>query len=510
MKMKLLKMKRNRLLNGLPPILSALAICGVARGEPADPPAHPNILVFTVDDMDAASPGFAGCPLPGITPAMDRLSKESVWFRQAHVPAATCAPSRHSMITGLHPHRNGSYGFLQVPPEVPSLPGELRKAGYLAVSVGKNRDYSSFPWDDMPEVGGDRNWYGRRPQTFADEVRKAVRQAQAAGRPFYIGCNTSDPHRPYPGSEQEKEEIKNLRKDWPKAGDYPSVELFCKPDQVPLPPFLPDSPAIREEWAQYLTGVHRADQTLEAVLQVLREEGVDDNTIVVFFGDNGASFPAAKMQTLWQSTHTPLLVRWPGISSAENPDDLVSTMDLMPTLLEAAGLTPPPDLDGRSLVPLLRGESGERRDRLHTSYNFFVPGIQCMPTRGLHTPRYTLVYNAWSDGKTPMQDCEPLSGLTWRAAQAAAADDAKVAQWVERQTYRSRLELYDRQTDPYCTKDVAEDPRYEAVLKELKAEMETEMRRSKDGLLDSFLGKGPIPSSWTTFDGWDLKPRQLN
>ena len=108
-----------------------------------------------------------------------------------------------------------------------------------------------------------------------------------------------------------------------------------------------------------------------------------------------------------------------------------------------------------------------------------------------------------------MQDCEPLSGLTWRAAQAAAADDPKVAQWVERQTYRSRLELYDRQTDPYCTKDVAEDPRYAAVLKELKAEMKTEMRRSKDGLLDSFLSKGPIPSAWTTFDGCDLKPREL-
>jgi N-sulfoglucosamine sulfohydrolase len=498
-------------------ILLALGLHAEDGGAIADqpvakPPAEekrPNILVFTVDDMDADSPGFAGCPLPGITPAMDRLSKDSVWFRQAHVPAATCAPSRHSMITGLHPHRNGSYGFLQVPPQVPSLSGELRKAGYLTVSLGKNRDYLSFPWDAMPEVGGDRNWYGRRPQAFADEVRKAVRQAQAADRPFYIGCNTSDPHRPYPGSEQEREEIKNLRKDWPKAGDYPSVELFCTPDQVPLPPFLPDLPAVREEWAQYLTGVHRADQTLEAVLQVLREEGVDDNTIVVFFGDNGASFPAAKMQTLWQSTHTPLLVRWPGISPAENPDDMVSTMDLMPTLLEAAGLTPPPDLDGRSLVPLLRGESGKRRDRLHTSYNFFVPGQQCMPTRGLHTPSYTLVYNAWSDGTTPMQDCEPLSGLTWREAQAAAADDAKVAQWVERQTYRSRLELYDRQTDPYCTKDVAEDPRYAAVLKELKAEMETEMRRSKDGLLDSFLGKGPIPSSWTTFDGWDLKPREL-
>jgi len=111
-------------------ILLALGLHAEDGGAIADqpvakPPAEekrPNILVFTVDDMDAESPGFAGCPLPGITPAMDRLSKESVWFRQAHVPAAACAPSRHSMITGLHPHRNGSYGFLQVPPEVPSPP----------------------------------------------------------------------------------------------------------------------------------------------------------------------------------------------------------------------------------------------------------------------------------------------------------------------------------------------------------------------------------------------------
>ena len=505
-----MKTKARYRLIKLPIALSALVFCGFARGEPAADSARPNILVFTVDDMDAESPGFAGCPLTGITPSMDRLSKQAVWFRKAHVPAATCAPSRHSMITGLHPHRNGSYGFLQVPPGVPSLPGELRKAGYFTFSLGKNRDYLSFPWDEMPEIGGDRNWYGRRPQAFADEVRRAVRKAKAEGKPFYIGCNTSDPHRPYPGSEQEKEEIKNLRKDWPKAGDYPVVAPFCTPKQVPLPPFQPDLPEIRQEWAEYFTGVHRADQTLDAVLQVLKEEGIDDNTIVVFFSDNGASFPAAKMQTLWQSTHTPLLVRWPGIGPAENSDDLVSTMDLMPTLLEAAGLTPPPDLDGRSLLPILRGESRGRRDRIHTSYNFFVPGQQCMPTRGLHTPRYTLVYNAWSDGKTPIQDCEPLSGLTWRAAQKAAAEDAGIARWVQWQTFRSRLELYDRENDSYCTKDVAEDSRYESVLKDLRAEMEKEMRRTQDGLLDSFLGKGPIPPSWTTFDGWDLSPRELN
>lgn len=470
---------------------------------------RPNILVFTVDDMDAQSPGFAGCPLPGVTPAMDRLCKESVWFQEAHVPSATCGPSRQSMMTGLHAHRNGSYGFLQVPPQVPSLSGELRKAGYYTVSLGKNRDYLSFPWDAMPEIGGDQNWYGRRPQTFADEVRKAVRKAKESGKPFYIGCNTSDPHRPFPGSEQEKEDVLQVRKQWPNAQDFPVAPPFCTAAQVPLPLFLPDLPKIREEWVQYFTAVHRADETLDAVLQALKEEGAADSTIVVFFSDNGASFPADKMQTLWQSSHTPLLVRWPGIKPAENSADMVSTVDLMPTLLEAAGVTPPPDLDGRSLAPLLKSQPHERRDSVYTSYNFFVPGYQCMPTRGLHTPRYTLVFNAWSDGKTAIQNCEPLSGLTWKAAKDAAASNAGISNWVHWQTYRSRIELYDRTTDPYCTKDVAADPRFAAVFKELCANMESEMKRTKDGLLESFAGKGPVPPSWTTFNGWDPKPREL-
>ena len=470
---------------------------------------RPNILVFTVDDMDADSPGFAGCPLPGVTPVMDRFCKESVWFQQAHVAAPTCGPSRHSMMTGLHPHRNGSYGFLQVPPGVPSLSGKLKQAGYYTVSLGKNRDYLSFPWDYMPQTGGGQNWYSRRPQTFADEVRKSIQKAKALRKPFYIGCNTADPHRPFPGSEQEKEEVQNMRKDSPNAASYPVIEPFCIEAQVPLPPFLPDLPDIRKERVQYFTAVHRADETLGAILKVLEEEGLETNTIVVFFSDNGSSFPADKMQTLWQSTHTPLLIRWPGVKTSENNTDMVSTMDLMPTLLEAAGVAPLPDLDGQSLMPILKNEPHKMRDLLYTSYNFFVPGWQCMPTRGLHTPRYTLVYNAWADGKTPIQDCEPLSGLSWKAEKEAARTNTDIAEWVRWLTYRSKIELYDRKIDPWCMHNLADYSEYTDVIKDLCIRMEEEMKKTRDGLFDSFTGKGPVPQSWTTFKGFDLKPRKL-
>lgn len=482
-------------------------LCGVLLAN--EPVPRPNILVFTVDDMDADSPGFAGCPLPDVTPNMDRLSKESVWFQQAHVPSSVCGPSRQSFCTGLHPHRNGSLGFLQVPPEVPSLSGELRKAGYYTASLGKNRDYDSFPWDYFPEVGGDKNWYGRRPQTFADGVRNSIQAARKQGKPFFIGCNTSDPHRPFPGSAEEKENVEKVRRKWPNAKDYPVVKPFCTAAEVPLPGYLVDLPDIREERAQYVTAVHRADETLGAVLDVLREEGVADNTIIVFFSDNGASFPNDKMMTFWQSTSTPLLVRWPGVKPGVNSKDLVSTMDVMPALLEAAGTPPVPGLDGHSLLPVLKGEAKSLRDSLFTSYNFIVPGLQCMPMRGLHTSRYTFIYNAWSDGKVPAQNCEPLNGLSWSAAKKAAATDEKIAAWVRRTTYRDRFELYDREKDPSCMYNLAGDSEYAEIFESLRKKMEAEMEQTHDPLIESFSGKGPVPASWKVFTNMDHQPRRL-
>jgi len=129
----------------------------LAALQAADAPANtnvpgrtpPNLVFFVVDDMDYATINANGCPVPGLTPNMDRLASEGVIFEQAHVPNAVCMPSRQSLMTGLHPHRNGSFGFELVPRGVPNLPELLMAHGYYTASFNKGRDYASSKWSEF-------------------------------------------------------------------------------------------------------------------------------------------------------------------------------------------------------------------------------------------------------------------------------------------------------------------------------------------------------------------------
>jgi N-sulfoglucosamine sulfohydrolase len=137
----------------------------------------PNIVVFTVDDMDISSVNCYGNPLPRLTPNMDRLASKGMRFHHAHVSSAICFPCRQSMMTGLQPHRNGSFGFVEVAKGAcPSLSGILMEKGYYTASIGKGRDYKAFPWDYFKNSLGNRSaLYNRDPNGFRDETKKSDR-----------------------------------------------------------------------------------------------------------------------------------------------------------------------------------------------------------------------------------------------------------------------------------------------------------------------------------------------
>lgn len=128
-------------------ILAAIFLFGTLTAR------KPNILILTVDDMSWDSVNALGNPMPGLTPNIDRLIHEGFVFEDAHVPSSVCAPSRQSMITALHPHRNGSIGFVPVPRDVPSLPVLLREAGYQTLTHGKDRDYNFTGTRFCPDLG---------------------------------------------------------------------------------------------------------------------------------------------------------------------------------------------------------------------------------------------------------------------------------------------------------------------------------------------------------------------
>jgi N-sulfoglucosamine sulfohydrolase len=480
--------------------LSAFAPMLSARGTTA----KPNIIFFTVDDMDITSVNCYGNSLKGLTPNMDKLASQGMRFMNAHVSSPICMPCRQSMMTGLHPHRNGSYGFVEVPQGFcPSLPEILSNNGYYSVSIAKGRDYKAFKWDKwINGLGGDA-WYSRKPQAFYDETKKAIFEAAELDKPFFIGVNTSDPHRPFAGSEQEKEFVAEIRKQYPTAPDFPQMEPVCSEEQVPLLPYLPDLPDIRKETVQYLTCVKRADDTLGEVIKLLDELELANDTIFIFLSDHDAPMPTAKQNCYYHSTHTPLIMRWPGTIEQGSVDSrhMVSTLDIMPTLLDALDIPVPQKQDGRSMLSILKGDRQDGRDFVFTTYNYITPGTQVFPMRAVHTKDWSYIYNPWSDGvkKRLQGNGEPTenqSGLSLAAIQKAALRDPRMKERLDYILLRRREELFDLRSDPYSFKNLAEDKKYAAQKQQMRNLLNKAMKQSEDPLHGTIETNDSYPGQW--------------
>jgi len=465
---------------------------------------QPNIVVFTVDDMDITSVNCYGNPLPDLTPNMDRLASQGMRFMHAHVNSPICMPCRQSMMTGLQPHSNGSFGFVEVEKgSCPNLPGLLHDAGYFTASISKGRDYKAFPWDDFVNGLGAKAWYSRKPEAFYNRVKESIEKA--GEKPFFIGVNTSDPHRPFAGSEQEKEYVAKIQEAWPDADvpDFPEMKPVCSEDEAPLLPYLPDLPDLRRETVQYLTCVKRADDTLGRIMALIDELELTDNTIFIFLSDHAAPMPTAKQNCYRHSSATPLMVRWPEVIEPGSVDaeHMVSTLDIMPTLLEAAGLPIPEKQDGRSMLSILQGGTQAGRDAVFVSYNYVYPGTQVFPMRAVHTKEWSYVFNPWSDGKKKRlqgngQPTDNQSGLSLAAIQEAARADPEMKERLDTILLRRRDELFDMRKDPYSMDNLAGSPEYRKQLKKMKKRIAAEMERTGDPLLECFENGGSYPAEW--------------
>jgi N-sulfoglucosamine sulfohydrolase len=460
--------------------LAAISALPLAA-EPARPPL--NIVLITVDDMNQDSIGVFGSQVADITPHIDRLAGDGMRFDHAHVVVGVCQPSRNAMNTGRYPHRSGGEAFFRLRhPNVPILPGILRKNGYRVAIMGKvphSTPYAGFGWDlqlDGPQIAR-----GRSPAVFAQTLGEFIDDSQARGKPFYFMVNIVDPHRPFYGTEPA-EWYDTLT---PRA-EHPS--RIYGPHDIELPAFLPDLPAIRTELAQYFSSVRRADDSVGAVMRTLKDRGVDDNTVVIFLSDNGMAFPFAKSNCYLASTRTPLIVRWPQQVAAGTVDQthFVSGIDVLPTVLEMAGIELPPNLDGRSFLPLLRGETQTGRQRIFTQYYQISGGRGNYPMRAIQSKHYGYVWNIWSDGETSYGS-EPMSGLTFRAmATAARAGDSQIHERVQLLLKRVPEEFYDLVADPGCLVNLIDHPDHATTIDEFRSELQTWMQQYGDPALAAF------------------------
>jgi N-sulfoglucosamine sulfohydrolase len=272
-----------------------------------------------------------------------------------------------------------------------------------------------------------------------------------------------------------------------------------------------DVPELRAEVAAYYNCVSRADTGIGLLLQTLKERGLDENTVVVFLGDHGAPFIRAKTTCYEAGEQVPFIVRWPKGRSGQIRSELISSVDIVPTIAELVGFKPQAALPGRSLLPLLEGKSVEWRKSVCTEYTAHLKE-HYYPRRSIRTVRYKLIRNLLHER------VNPLSGIgSVRAASEAGAVKAG-ARWnvlnpafyepdrwfggtVEaiRSSYAAyryapEYELYDLENDPFERVNLAGNPEAAHVLEQLKTNLETWQGETKDpfaypGYLADFTAK---------------------
>ncbi|GLZ07530.1 sulfatase atsG [Actinomadura sp. NBRC 104412] len=436
-----------------------------------------NILLITADDMSADTPGCFGGH-PAATPAIDRLAGQGMRFEKAHVPIAVCQPSRSALITGLWPHRNGAEGFGPIRPGVPVLTDLLRDAGYRCGILGKVehlQPVDRFGWElvrTRDELGA-----GRDPAAYAS----AAAGFMARGRPWFLMANAHDPHRPFHGSDQEREMFAEETRE-----RIPAPSKTFGPDDVDVPGFLPDLPGVRLEIAEYHGSARRCDDVVDALLTVLDGSGERDRTLVVFLSDNGMAFPYAKANCYLQSTRTPLVVRWPGRARPSSVDarHFVSGLDLFPTVCEAAGVAPPGDIDGRSIVPLLEGGHEPGRDHIVTTFHE-TSAKERFEMRAIQTSRFGYIWNHWSDG-VPRYRAENMSGRTWAAMLQNAEHDPAVLARTDFYLRRAPEEFYDLADDPHGLTNLIADASRDGDIAELRTRLADTLAGTDDPLYDTY------------------------
>ena len=483
--------------------------------------SRPNILLITADDMSYSSPGFAGGVAPDVTPNIDRLAAESFSFEMAFVTVAVCQPSRQSMLSGLYPHNYGSAGFFPMKEGIPTLPSLLRDAGYVTGNINKTGHMApeeSFNWTFEARKYGYRN-PGRDPQALAGALRDVIELAEKEGKPFFMVVNSSDPHRPFFGDRgsfdlNEKEPSRIFR-----------------PEEVSLPPTLPDLPGIRVDLAKYASSVRRLDDAVGECLKVLEEKQITSSTLVIFTSDHGMPLPFGKFDAYLESNHTPLLFRWPELipTPAVNNEHLVSLVDLTPTILELAGVPTPDNLDGKSLVPILEHRTPEAwrksivflrnkdiyygsiisrmlKDDPNLTKRLELIGWELRPDhpsegtysrdkeiRCFFDGRYGYIYNDCyrEDGLEAgsLGVIVPYPDASMNAMKEASADDASIKERYEFYLLRAQEELYDFSADPGGLNNLTGDPEYSDVLE-----------ASRKGLLQWMISSGdPLAEVYQSF-----------
>jgi N-sulfoglucosamine sulfohydrolase len=417
---------------------------------------RPNIVWISVEDM---SPHLGVYDDPvARTPNLDRLAAEGVRFSRAFTTSAVCAPSRSAIITGMYPtsigthhHRTSSpptpYSAVP-PPHVKAFTEYLRAAGYYTSNDAKT-DYQFAPHTDP-----------RQPLTAWDESGPGAhyKHRRNTDQPFFSVFN-------YTGTHESRI--------WPRAGEPIQTDTAA----IRVPPYYPDVPVVREDLARMYDNIAAMDAWAGDILDNLRTDGLLTNTIVMFWSDHGDGMPRAKRWLYDSGIKIPLIIRWPGQLPAGTVDQqLVSAIDLAPTVLALAGVPIPVHLQGRPFLGPNRSAPREvvfaARDRHDEAYD---------RVRAVRDRRFKYIQNFYPYFPYVQFIADENRNETMKLLLRFHAENRlSGAQKLWFQAVRPPEELYDTETDPYEIRNLADEPAFAGVKARLRAALETWQVESGD------------------------------
>ncbi len=431
-------------------LLSLIAVtallAGIGRAAP------PDMVIFLSDDHTWRDSSVYGSTEIE-TPNMARLAKAGMTFDRAFVASPSCAPSRAALLTGLYPANNGAEANHSRPgADIRKLPSYLQELGYEVVSFGKVGHYIQ-----TPEYGFDIARHWRYHEDIA--IPKALEwlRRRDSDRPLCLFVGSNWPHVP-----------------WPEETEF-------DPAMLQVPAHHVDNKTTRAWRARYLAAVRKMDDELGQVYDLAREKLGED----VFFlhtSDHGAQWPFGKWNLYEDGIRTPLIASWPGrIAPGARTEAMVSWIDILPTLVEIAGGSPPDKIDGRSFLPVLQGESDLHRDAVLTTHSG-DGDFNVFPIRGIRTA------DGWKYIRNLRPELRFNSHVTrntddnayWLSWLETAVDSPAARELVRRYQVRPAEELYRVTRDSWEEENLIDDPAQQDRVAELRGSVDAWMAETGD------------------------------
>lgn len=421
-----------------------------------NPHSRPNILWISLEDT---SPRF-GCYGDQVaeTPNIDTLATEGRLYKKAFSVAGVCSPSRSAIITGMYPITTGAHHHrvthdndyttglptpyeVVLPPSAKLVPEYLRQAGYYCTNNQKT-DYQFSPpftaWDECDEKAHWRN----RPNSE---------------QPFFAVFNPIITHESYM---------------WEKEGET----IQTDPEAIEVPPYLPDTLKSRKAIARQYDNIAKSDEIVGQLLKELEEDGLSENTLVILWSDHGEGLPRSKRWPYDGGIRIPLIVRFPQkVDPGEVSDELISLIDLGPTILETAGLEKPIHMQGRSFL----NPQNSPREYIYASRDRHDESYDCV--RAVRDNRYKFIQNYFPEQPylswVPYREKHPIMQEMRRLHNTGELNETQELLF---QNNRPVEELYDTRNDPWEINNLAEDPNFEAEKTRLRNELHSWQSLARD------------------------------